>query len=238
AATATIARAVVEGGAGASAPPAGGPARPGPLPALWQQWEPRPARHPVKAEPARAVADRADDPRAGQTCATCAWHYRGGPGKPVSRCRQADRARVEPTWPACDRWEGELDCQECGACCRAAYHSVTVPVRDPARAAHPELLVDRGDYVELVRIDDPRGNRCVALSGGIYTPGYDTPGHDEPALATESGVVAADDHRAAREQPWQPYTCAIYADRPRPCREFERAGVHCLTARRRVGLSR
>ncbi len=34
------------------------------------------------------------------------------------------------------------------------------------------------------------------------------------------------------------YHCRIYEDRPRTCREFERAGRHCLTARRRVGLSR
>jgi len=34
------------------------------------------------------------------------------------------------------------------------------------------------------------------------------------------------------------YTCVIYADRPRTCRDFERGGGHCLTARRRVGLSR
>lgn len=33
------------------------------------------------------------------------------------------------------------------------------------------------------------------------------------------------------------YACAIYADRPRTCREFERGGEHCLEARRRVGLS-
>ncbi|HJZ84534.1 MAG TPA: YkgJ family cysteine cluster protein [Polyangia bacterium] len=33
-----------------------------------------------------------------------------------------------------------------------------------------------------------------------------------------------------------PYACTIYDDRPRPCREFEVAGRHCLTARRRVGL--
>jgi hypothetical protein len=34
------------------------------------------------------------------------------------------------------------------------------------------------------------------------------------------------------------FTCSIYADRPRTCREFEPGGAHCLTARRRVGLSR
>ena len=34
-----------------------------------------------------------------------------------------------------------------------------------------------------------------------------------------------------------PYRCAIYDDRPRPCRDLALAGAHCLTARRRVGLS-
>jgi hypothetical protein len=34
-----------------------------------------------------------------------------------------------------------------------------------------------------------------------------------------------------------PFGCAIYADRPRTCRDFERGGRHCLEARRRVGLS-
>jgi len=34
-----------------------------------------------------------------------------------------------------------------------------------------------------------------------------------------------------------PYRCALYEDRPETCREFERGGEHCLTARRRVGLS-
>lgn len=31
--------------------------------------------------------------------------------------------------------------------------------------------------------------------------------------------------------------CAIYADRPRCCRDFERHGPNCIFARRRVGLS-
>lgn len=33
------------------------------------------------------------------------------------------------------------------------------------------------------------------------------------------------------------FSCSIYPDRPRSCREFERGGAHCLDARRRVGLS-
>ncbi|HJL17852.1 MAG TPA: YkgJ family cysteine cluster protein [Sandaracinaceae bacterium LLY-WYZ-13_1] len=35
----------------------------------------------------------------------------------------------------------------------------------------------------------------------------------------------------------RPFTCALYDERPRTCRDFEREGPHCLDARRRVGLS-
>jgi hypothetical protein len=34
-----------------------------------------------------------------------------------------------------------------------------------------------------------------------------------------------------------PFTCTVYEERPRPCRDFELGGRHCLTARRRVGLT-
>jgi hypothetical protein len=33
------------------------------------------------------------------------------------------------------------------------------------------------------------------------------------------------------------FRCVIYDDRPRTCREFTLGSEHCLTARRRVGLS-
>lgn len=33
------------------------------------------------------------------------------------------------------------------------------------------------------------------------------------------------------------YRCSVYADRPKTCRDFERAGVNCVEARRRVGLT-
>lgn len=35
-----------------------------------------------------------------------------------------------------------------------------------------------------------------------------------------------------------PFTCAVYEDRPRSCREFTQQSDNCLLARRRVGLSR
>ena len=37
--------------------------------------------------------------------------------------------------------------------------------------------------------------------------------------------------------PDEPYTCRIYEDRPRTCRDFTCGSANCLDARRRVGLS-
>jgi hypothetical protein len=159
---------------------------------LWHGVVPAPAPHPTGL-PVRA-ADTND------TCARCAWRFeqRGG-----SRCRQAD-AKVDPTWPACERFEPALDCQTCGACCRAAYHSVEVSRRDPAVKAQPSFIVDRGTYLEIRR----EGDRCAALAGGMV-----------------------EGERTTR------YHCVMYDDRPRTCREFTLGSAHCLTARRRVGLS-
>lgn len=166
---------------------------------LWEQVTDAPIQHPTGL-PGSAQGDR--------QCGTCAWRYLGGRGKQVTRCRQADDARVDDSWPGCQRWEPELDCQQCGACCRAAYHSVTISRRDVVNELHPEMVVDRGQYLELRR----SGDRCTALAGGQLEPDDD------------GGSLV-------------PYRCLIYPDRPKPCREFENAGAHCLTARRRVGLS-
>jgi hypothetical protein len=158
------------------------------LRSLWLGIAPPPAPHPTGLPP-RTAAD-------GARCGTCAWRTN-------TRCRQAG-ARVDPSWPACERFEAALDCQTCGACCRAAYHSVEVSPRDPVVKAHPSLIVDRGSYLEIRR----SGDRCAALEGG----------------AIELGSTTR-------------YHCAIYNDRPRTCRDFTLGSAHCLTARRRVGLS-
>lgn len=124
------------------------------------------------------------------TCGTCAWRTN------ASKCRQADK-KVDATWSACERYEAALDCQDCGACCRAAYHSVEVKRRDPVVKKQPDFIVDRGTYLEIRR----EGDRCAALKGDAR------------------------------------YHCVIYDDRPKTCRDFTLGSAHCLTARRRVGLS-
>ncbi len=169
--------------AAASAPCSGGPAHPTGLP-----W--------------------GDD---GKVCGACAWFYVGGRGPAVGRCRQSAGAdgegrRTELDSHACDRWEAPVSCQSCGACCREAYHSVTVSVRDPVVWKQPELIVRHGHRFEIRR----EGSRCAALV----------------------------DRRAEPASGLPVFSCAIYDDRPRPCREFEAGGRHCLVARRRVGLSR
>jgi len=111
----------------------------------------------------------------GETCGGCAWLYVGGRGAPVARCRQAaptvgDGARTEAGHRACARWEPPVDCHVCGACCREAYHSVTVSVRDPVVWKEPALIVREGHRFEIRR----EGERCAALKVGApdATPRY------------------------------------------------------------------
>jgi Putative zinc- or iron-chelating domain len=150
--------------------------------------------------------------RSDQTCGTCAWIYRGGRGAPVERCRQSapvggDGARISAALTACARWEPPVDCRTCGACCREAYHSVTISVRDPVVWKEPALIVRQGHRFEIRR----EGTRCAALLV------------DAPVDPGASGTASA-------------YGCSIYESRPKPCRDFEAGGRHCLDARRRVGL--
>jgi hypothetical protein len=162
--------------------------------ALWNDVAAAPPKHPTGLPLGDASA----------ACGTCAWRYEHR-GK--VRCRQADtldKRAIDDAWPACERFEAALDCQTCGACCRAAYHSVEVQKRDPAVKKQPSYIVDRGTFLEVLR----DGDRCAALKGGEMTDGKQTRFH-----------------------------CVIYDDRPRTCRDFTLGSEHCLTARRRVGMS-
>ena len=163
----------------------------------------------------------------GKTCGQCAWLYRGGRGPAVERCRQTagevgDGRRTRAEYQACARFEPPVDCATCGACCREAYHSVSVSLRDPVVWKQPGLMVRDGHRFSVLRT----GDRCAALEAEpLAGPAQPPPQPDSPARGTGGGL------RGAR------YHCRIYEDRPRTCREFEQGGRHCLVARRRVGLS-
>lgn len=110
-----------------------------------------PPPHPAGLPPSPTGAGQ------GRTCGACGWRDESGV------CRQSDGpSAVAAAWPACARWEPALDCQDCGACCRAAYDSVTIERDDPAVTLLPQLVVDRGGYLEIRR----SGDRCAALGGG------------------------------------------------------------------------
>jgi hypothetical protein len=157
---------------------------------LWSRASAPPAAHPSGLPAGSADA----------TCGSCAWRFvqRG-----AARCRQAN-AKIDDAWRACERFEPALDCQTCGACCRAAYHSVEVSRRDPVVKKQPSYIIDRTTYLEIARDSD----RCAALAGGELVADKQTRFH-----------------------------CRIYDDRPKTCRDFTLGSAHCLTARRRVGLS-
>ena len=122
------------------------------------------ARNTLAAgEPARHPLGFSLGP-AGETCGTCAWRYLGGRGAAVERCRQSapelgDGLRVHRTMAACDRWEQPVECGRCGACCREAYHTVSVSMRDPVVSKHPALVVRNGHRWSVLR----DGDRCAAL---------------------------------------------------------------------------
>jgi hypothetical protein len=134
---------------------------------------PAPAPHPTGLLPSPLPGSTA-------VCGACAWRDASGV------CRQAGSAALA-AWPACARFEPALDCQDCGACCREAYHSVTIERDDPAVLRHPALVVDRASYLEIRR----DGDRCAALAGGrtgaepyactIY------PDHPRPCREFEAG---------------------------------------------------
>ena len=142
--------------------------------ALWQAVTAPPAPHPTGL-PAGA---------AGGTCGDCAWRVRAARR---ARCRQAD-AKIDPMrGPRASASRRALDCQTCGACCRAAYHSVEVQPRDPVVKAQPTYIVDRGTYLEIRRA----GDRCAALGAATIARRHATRYHcviydDRPRRAATS----------------------------------------------------
>jgi len=104
----------------------------------------------------------ATPPPVGARCGDCSWRYRGGRGRPVDRCHRHDGARVDPLWTACPAHTTVLACEDCGACCREAFHVVELGTRDPFRRARPALVQRQDGRYVLPRL--PNG-QCPCLQG-------------------------------------------------------------------------
>ena len=131
--------------------PASGDSRP----LLWETFGAPPAPHPA----GHATVAHYHN---GHGCADCAWSLvtRGS-----RRCRHVPAVRLPENAPACHRWEAadELDCRDCGACCREAYQAVEIGSREAVNQKYPALVSVRDDGQYRLRRD---GERCVALAGG------------------------------------------------------------------------
>lgn len=93
--------------------------------------------------------------RLSHTCEECVWFEN-------DECKQS-KETTQSHSQACERFESDIDCQNCGACCGKAYHSVTVDQSESAISKYPELFVKRSDYIELKR----KNGSCIALGGSI-----------------------------------------------------------------------
>ena len=132
--------------------------------AVWESWSP--ALHGALLTTAERVGVTPPQLHPGGyplgestgSCGTCVW--RSVSGERIV-CQQAEGV-VEDAWPACERYEAALDCQDCGACCREAFNSVPVKPDDPAIHRLPLLIVAQDGGFEVRR----EGNHCAALSGG------------------------------------------------------------------------
>lgn len=103
----------------------------------------------------------------GLTCGDCAWAWRGGRGRPVDRCVRHGDQRIDRAWAACSRHQAPLECTECGACCREAYHRVEVSPRDPFVRLHPDRVSEDEGHLVVTRNYEICG--CLTVDGGRYT---------------------------------------------------------------------
>ncbi len=148
------------------------------------------------------------------------------------------------------RLGGRLRTSRCGAC----FWAEEGPQGERRCRVHAAPDADWGPMVAVEEAgcdrwepaaDDQTCLRC----GACCRQGFDVVGveHDDSAsardLATPSrhgGLELTRPHGfcVALTRTEAPFPCAIYADRPRSCREFPVGGASCWLARTRVGLSR
>ena len=102
----------------------------------------------------------------GTQCGGCTWRVVAGPGPKVDRCLRFGKQRVSTEWPGCASYTAQLDCLDCGACCREAYHAVEVGPRDAFVRSHPEYITTVDGRLNVARRDGICA--CLAPAGGEW----------------------------------------------------------------------
>jgi hypothetical protein len=140
------------------------------------KWAPLHDALAKSAETLALARHRNGFPLGASHCGECAWRSDGG------MCRRAPkRMFVAADERGCAKFEPPFKCEPCGACCRAAYDSVTVAPRDLVRVRHPALVIERQGYRELARAAD----RCAALDGPQGGPWHCRIYDDRPRTCRE-----------------------------------------------------
>lgn len=133
----------------------------------------------------------------------------------------------------------------CGTCAWGRTgHCLAVAEEDAPGPAVPQAAPACLLYEPHHGVDDCR--TCGACCHrGFHAVAF---GPDEPLAADPPAEAVRDDEvgwllprpggRCVLLSAGVPWTCSRYDERPEACRDFEIDGAHCLTARRRVGLSR
>jgi Fe-S-cluster containining protein len=86
------------------------------------------------------------------------------------------------------------DCQDCGACCREAYHAVEVADDDPVHQARPDVLVCVDNRWQIRRT----GNRCSCLAGELGS--FRCTVYDERPQCCRDFTWDSDNCREARQR--------------------------------------
>ena len=181
-------------------------------------------------------------------------HAGASPSTALARAA-AERAAKKPFAPALDealaataralgvalhRRSGHAlaaDGRACGDCawrtesgfCRQASSRFAVATDEPACVRH-EPALDCGDCAAC----------CRGAFDSVTVSPRDLVRRARPDLVVERGSyreLARAGDRCAALYGSGPYNCSIYEERPRTCRDFEIGGRHCLTARKRLGLT-
>lgn len=137
--------------------------------------------------------------------------------------------------------------ERCATC--AWYSAAASPLGPEQRPGRCRVAnrPTRGELHACLHWEEPLdcqacGACCREAYGAVEVGPRDPALRRHPELIERIGtrnVVRRDGPNcAALARTGELFRCTIYEGRPKTCRDFERAGRHCLDARRRLGLSR